>query len=200
MAYTKKKLSDCIQLLADLHDAGKVPTGTTQKSLWIRHINAGINYCASRIGVKTSGNFTTVSGSVALPDSFVSVDMVFLSSGIELKKLAHKEAIGVTGNYYYISGDYFNGYNLVILTGTDDTITMFYKFRVEEISADSDICKIPDFEAPVFYAYSRLRDSETDPIEDSKKYMGLCEDRIKQMKSDKEENELDFVIKIQQNA
>ena len=143
---------------------------------------------------------TTASGSVNLPTDFSSIRRVFKSDGTELSKVSAEMAVGNTGDYFYIGGDFFSGYTLNVLTGIDDTFTVFYLFRPEEIASDSDICKIPDYEAPVFYAYSRLRDSETDPIEDSDKYMDMCEKRIKKMRSEKEENETYVQFKLQAGA
>ena len=184
--YTKKTLLDLKQSLADKHDSGILPTSSATLSFWTRLFNAGQDYCASKLRPIKSVSLTTVSGTVALPDDFLFPIRVKDSDNVELPILNREDqdSVGTSApaSCYWIDGNHFDGFTFN--TSTDETYTMYYAYKVSEMSSNTDVCIIQDPEAVVFYAYSKLRKSETDPLEDADAAMGECERRIDIMVSD----------------
>lgn len=198
MAYTKKTLASLKQSLADKQTSGKLPTKADTLSLWIRILNEGVAYCTDKLRLLKSTSLTTVSGTIALPDDFITINKVITSGGVELKQISRDQSIAVEGLYFWITGNHTDGFSLN--TTSDETYTVFYSFRPEEMDADADVCIIPDPEAVVCYAYSRLRDSQSDPFEDSQKYMDECNNRLDQIIDQDQINDRQFGFYLQANA
>ena len=186
MAYAVKTLADLKQALADKISAGVLPTASGKLAYWIRMLNDGQQYCADHLRMTKSTSLTTSSGTIALPDDFVVIDSVFLD-GQPLKQISKEGSQLADGLYYWISGNHLDGFALN--TPDDDTYDVFYVFRPAEMAADADECIIPDPVAVVCYAYSKLRMSQTDPLEDADKEMGECTRRLLKMESDVSFNE-----------
>ena len=178
MAYTKKTLADLWQSLADRHDNGTLPTDSATISLRTRLLNKGQAYCADRMRITKSTSLTTSSGTIALPDDFLVIDKVFIGDQeygqVDQEDIAHQN-----GLVYWITGNQFDGFNLN--TVDDDTFTVKYSFKPAEMTTSTDVCFIPDPEAVVAYAYSFLRQSETDPVGDADKSLKECDSRITEM-------------------
>ncbi len=99
---------------------------------------------------------------------------------------------------YWISGNHTDGFTLN--TKTDDTFTVYYAFRPEDMDTDADICVIPDPEAVVAHAYAFLRKSETDPLEDADKSLQECDSRLAEIISAKRINENFGGFDLMENA
>lgn len=178
--YTRHTLSDCKQSLADRHDNGTIPTNTTILARYVRLINRGVEYCADRMRIPKSTSVTVTSGVGTLPDDFIVIDSIF--NGTTEYAMVDPEYIpGHQGNVYWITGNQTSGF--ILNTPIDGSFTVNYSFRPAPMASDSDICLIPDIEAPVAYAYSYLRQGESDPFEDSDKALQECDSRIKEMNS-----------------
>jgi hypothetical protein len=198
MPYAKKTLADLKQYLADKYSAGVVPSDVTKLAYWVRRLNEGVNYCAERLDLVKSTSLTTVSGTIALPDDFVSVKDVVSPDETHLSQISKEFAANATGTVYWITGNHLDGFALN--TTEDTTYTVFYSFRPPELSADSDVCIIPDPLAPVCYAYSKIRMSESDPLEDAQSALDECDERMDKIVGDQSLNDGGIRITIQQNA
>lgn len=179
MVYTKKTLSDCLQSLADRHDNGVLPTAANILSFYTRQLNRGVNYCADKMRLEKEATVTVASGVGNLPDDFLVVNLVMDSDNTILIPVAPDDVYGQVGKTYWITGDHFNGF--VLNTNTDGDYTVRYAFKPAEMSANSDVCIIPDIEAPVAYAYAMIRKGESDPFEDSTTSLQECDARLLEM-------------------
>lgn len=179
MAYTQASLSTLQQSLADRHDSGVLPTSSTVLAFWTRLLNRGQEYCADRMRLEKSTSLTTTSGSVALPDDFVIVNRVYNDDEEEYTQVDKDAKINQEDLAYWITGNHADGFTFNV--PNDDTFTIYYSFKPVPLSSSSDVCAIPDPEAVVAYAYSMLRKSETDPIEDADSAMAECDARIDEM-------------------
>jgi hypothetical protein len=194
MAYTKYTLADCKQSLADKHDSGTLPTDSATLSYWVRLINQGVKYCADNLRLEKSTQLTTVSGTIALPTDFLVINDVRNSSDIPLEQVSKSDVQSKVGLTYWITGNHTDGFYLN--TPSDETYTIFYSYHVPKMTVDADICIIPDIEAPVLYAYSKLRKAETDPLGDADSSMGEAEMLLKEMQDQLQINDkpLGFTI------
>lgn len=181
MPFTLKTLADCQQSLADRHDNGTVPANTTILARYTRLINRGIDYCADRMRLEKETTVTVTSGVGDLPDDFILVNAVFDSSDNEYFKIGADDVISRVGRVYWVTGNQVDGF--VLNTPTDDTFTVQYAFRPAPLVNTTDVCVIPDIEAPVAYAYAMLRKGESDPFEDAETTLQECDARIKEMNS-----------------
>jgi hypothetical protein len=179
MTYAKATLATLKQSLADRHDGGVLPTSSAILTFWTRLLNRGIEYCADRLRLEKSASLTTTSGSVALPDDFLVINNVYNDEDTLLYQVDKDAVNSQVDLTYWITGNHADGFTLNV--ATDDTFTVYYSFKPSPLSSDSDVCIIPDPEAVVSMAYSLLRKSETDPIEDADSAMQECDSRIMEM-------------------
>lgn len=178
MAYALKTMTDLRQSLADKHDSGVLPTDATTLAYWLRLLNAGQSYCSDKLRLVKSTSLTTVSGTIALPIDFIIVNKVVNESGVEIKQISKDSSVNASGLVYWIKGNQTDGFTLNMPTANDGAYTVWYSYRPAEMSATTDVCVIPDPEAVVYYAYSKLRMAETDPLGDADKSMGECDRRL----------------------
>lgn len=181
MAYTLKTMADLRTSLADKHDSGVLPTDSTTLAYWLRLLNAGMAYCADKLRLVKSTSLTTASGTIDLPDDFILVNRVVNASGLEIQQIGMDDSVGATGLVFWIKGNQTDGFTLNMPTANDGTYTVWYTFRPAEMVNTTDVCVIPDPEAVVYYAYSKLRMAETDPLDDADKSMGECERRLSEI-------------------
>lgn len=175
MAYTKKTYLDLKQSLADRHDSGVLPTASATLSFWGRLLNRGMVYCSDKLRLAKETTLTTVSGTIALPDDFLVMNKVF-KGDVQLSMISADDNEFKVGLVYWITGNHTDGFALN--TTEDETYTVEYSFKPSEMTADADICIIPDPEAVVAYAYAMLRKSETDPIGDADAALAECDTRL----------------------
>ena len=181
MPFTLKTLADLKQSLADRHESnGTLPTSSAVLSYWIRLLNKGIAYCADRLKLTKSTSLITASGTIALPDDFLIIDSVFVDDQ-EYTKVSPFDKLAQVGTSYWITGNQTDGFSLN--SPDDTTFTVSYVFKPEELSSDSDVCIIPDPEAPVAYAYAMIRKAESDPFEDADTALQECDSRLTEIKS-----------------
>lgn len=178
MAFTKKTLLDCKQSLADRHDNGIIPTNTTILSRYVRLINRGVEYCADIMRLSKPVTVTVVSGVGTLPDDFILANSVF-NGEIEYIKVDPEDETIHAGFCCWITGNQTDGF--VLNVPSDGSFTVNYAFRPAPLVSDSDVCIIPDIEAPVAFAYSVLRKGESDPFEDAERSMQECDSRLKEI-------------------
>ena len=179
--YIKKTLTGCLQALADRHESsGVIPASSAVTSLWTRLLNRGVNYCADKLRLTKSTTLTTTSGSVAFPVDFLVRDSVFVDSQeyLQVDPSDETQHVGLT---YWITGNQTDGFTLNV--PTDNTFTVSYSFKPTEMVSGTDVCVIPDIEAPVSFAYSLLRKKESDPFEDADKALQECDSRLKELQS-----------------
>lgn len=181
MAYTPKTLSDMKQSLADRHDNGTVPANATILARYVRLLNRGVEYCADELKYTKEASVVVTSGVGDLPDDFIESKNVFDSSDNEYFPIGQEQVAYRVGLRYWITGNQTDGF--VLNTPTDGTFTVQYAFRPAPLVDNTDICLIPDIEAPVAYAYAMLRKGESDPFEDSELSLQECDDRIAKMAS-----------------
>lgn len=187
MPYAKKTLADLKQSLADKHDSGTLPTDSATLTYWTRLLNEGQAYCADILRLSKSTSLTTSSGTVALPDDFLLINKVVNSDYSELSQISFEDSSGVEDLVYWIKGDHTSGFSLN--TPDDATYTVFYAYRPSPMSGATDVCIIPDPEAVVLYAYSKLRKAETDPLGDADSSMGEARKRLDELVSQYQMNE-----------
>jgi len=180
MAYTKKTLADCLQSLADRHDNGTVPAASATVARYTRFINRGVLYCADRLRMSKKTTIVVTSGVGALPDDFILMNSVFLST-TQISIVDADDGPKQVGNVFWITGNQTDGF--VLNTPSDGTYSISYAFRPADMSSNSDVCLIPDIEAPVAYAYAMLRKGESDPFEDAQTSLQECDSLIKEMQS-----------------
>lgn len=181
MAYTALTLLDCKQSLADRHDNGVVPTNSTVLARYVRLINRGIAYCADQLRLTKTVALVVTSGVSSFADDFNIIQSVFDADGNEYLKVDPEDQSVQSGLVYWITGNQTDGFTLN--TPTDGTYTVSYIFRPAPLVDNTDVCVIPDIEAPVAYAYAMLRKGESDPFEDSDKSLQECDARIREMAS-----------------
>ena len=176
MAFTPKTLTDCHQRLADRHDNGTIPTSSVILAKYTRFLNDGVAYCADKLRLTKTASLTTSSGSVALPDDFLIRDSVFVDD----QEYTLVDPSGShEGFVYWITGNQTDGFTLNV--PDDDTFTVTYGFKPAEMVNLTDKCIIPDYLAPVAYAYSFIRASESDPFEDADKALQECDTRLNEI-------------------
>lgn len=180
MPYTIKTLTDCHQRLADMHDNGVIPTSSVILAKYTRFINDGVAYCADKLRLTKTASLTTSSGSVSLPDDFLIRDSVFVGDQ-EYEQVDPSDIPLHTGYVYWITGNQMDGFKLNV--PDDDTFSVTYGFKPAEMVNLTDKCIIPDILAPVAYAYSFIRRSESDPFEDADKSLQECDTRLKEIQS-----------------
>lgn len=200
MPFTVKTLADLKQSLADRHEAGELPTESYILSYWTRLLNRAKDYCADRLQLTKSTSLTTSSGTIALPDDFMTVIDVVDSN--EMKwMLIPKENSDYAGPYcYWITGNQDSRFSLNTATGYDQTFTVYYSYRPGDMSSDSDECVIPDSEAVVARAYGMLRMAEFDPAEDADKAINECERRLDEIIAQRNSNDGPQGFTLQANA
>jgi len=192
--YTQAKLSDLKISLADRHDGGTLPTDTPTLTLWTRIFNRAQEYCANALGLKKEDTITTTSGVGTLPDDFRAVIEVYDSGDNLMTQVSSNDINNQNGGTYWITGDH-TGFSLN--TVSDDDYTVKYTYYPAPLVNDSDECVIDDPEAVVAYAYSMIRKSETDPIGDAQEAMIECNSRLKQMKSDYDNNNANTEMSVE---
>lgn len=200
MPYALKTLGDCLQSLADRHDAGTLPTSSSTISYWTRLINKAQNYCADRLRLLKTTTLTTVSGVIDFPDDFMVISNVVDSDNRSWSLIPSDESENAFGTVYWITGNQVDGFTLNIPSGTDYAFTVYYSFRPAEMSANADVCVITDIEAVVSRAYGMLRMAETDPLEDADKSFGECDRRLSEIEMQKNSNEGGMSFTLQENA
>jgi hypothetical protein len=176
--FTPKTLTDCYQRLSDRHDNGTVPASSAILAKYTRFLNDGVAYCADKLRLTKTATLTTTSGSVALPDDFLIRDTVFVG---DQEYTLTDPAVLKTGYVYWITGNQTDGFTLNV--PDDDTFTVSYGFKPAEMVNLTDVCIIPDYLAPVAYAYAFIRKSESDPFEDSDKALQECDTRLQEIQS-----------------
>ena len=181
MPYTKKTLADLKQSLADRHDSGTLPTAAATLTFWTRLLNRGVNYCADKLRMEKNADFITASVTIALADDFLIVNRVYNADNTEYAHADKDDVLSHTGHVFWITGNQYDGYYLN--SPADETLTVYYSFKPVEMSLDADKCIIPDPEAVVAYAYSFLRKSETDPIEDADAALQECDTRLAEIQA-----------------
>ena len=199
MAYAKHTLGDILLSLSYRYGESAIPsTGIDNRKYWI---NRGVEFCVDQLKMKKTASVTVVDGTANLsvttanpaPD-FKSVFQLRDSSGNEYLLVTEEEYESTdnptTARVFCISGSHKDGY--VLKAKNDDTYTLWYRFHISPMTATTDECVVPDPEAVVAYAYSQLRMSETDPLEDAEKNMDECRERIAAMAEDLNKNEGDL--------
>lgn len=181
MPYVKKTLGDLKQSLADRHDSGVLPTSSVTLAYWTRLLNRGLAYCSDKLRLMKSTSLTTSSGTIALPDDFLTISRVYDASENELAQVDQDDIPMQVAGTFWVTGNHFDDFNLN--TTEDKTYTVEYTFRPAEMVNNTDECIIPDPEAVVAYAYGMLRKSETDPIEDADDALRECDSRLMEMQS-----------------
>jgi hypothetical protein len=78
----------------------------------------------------------------------------------------------------------------VLFTSGDYVVN--YTFKPSSLVNNTDICIIPDIEAPVAYAYAMLRKGESDPFEDAETSLDEVDARIVEMSSTVDNNSGDI--------
>jgi len=195
--YAKKTLLDLQQFIADKHDSGTLPTDTSTLSYWTRLLNNAQDYIADRLKLVKDTDLTTVSGTIALPDDFVSIKKV-INDDVVIAQIDKENANGLTGNIYWLKGNHKDGYSLN--TPEDDTFTVYYVYNLAPLTLNTDECIIPDPMAVAIYAYAKLRQAETDPLEDANQSLGEAEARIIEMIGDGITNNGDLAFTFNTNA
>jgi len=198
MSYTKKTLLDLQQYLADKHDSGSLPTDSSTLAYWTRLLNNAQDYIADRLKLVKSTDLTTVSGIIALPDDFISIKSVIVDDEIELAQIDKEDSGGVTGNVFWITGNHYDGFSLN--TPNDDDYEVFYVYNIDPLVNTTDICIIPDPITVAIYAYAKLRQAETDPLEDANQSLGEAEARIRSMIENRVTNDGDLSFTLNENA
>ena len=198
MAYTKPTLATLKQSLADRHDGGDLPTDSTTIALWVRIFNRGVQYCINKLKITKSAILTTVGKTVALPDDFIRFERVLDSDGNSLSLITAEESGKATGLVYWITGNFADGFYLNTLE--DKTYTVYYAYRPSPMSDDADICPFPDEEAIVSYAYGMIRNSESNPFDDSGQALAEVDARLREIASDYNINEQPLGFKLAKNA
>lgn len=186
MPYTKKTLADLKQAFADKYAAGVVTADTTKLARWVRALNEGVAYCADRLGLIKSADLTTVSGVIALPDDFIEVEEVANAAGTPLDQVPQRY-YPKSGFIYWITGNQTDGFDMN--TTSDETYTVYYRYRPAEMTTNTDVCVIPDPMAVVCYAYGKIRQSESDPLEDAQDNLDETETRLDKIISDQQTND-----------
>lgn len=200
MAFTVKTLADLKQSLADRHDAGVLPTDTATLNYWIRLLNRAKDYCADRIKLTKSTSLTTVSGVIALPDDFIILNKVMDSGGNIIPIISKEDSPFVGTISAWVTGDQDSRFSLNVYGTPNETFTVYYTWRPEDMDADADECVIPDPEAVVAFAYANLRMSETDPLGDADKSFAECERRLNEMEYQRNINDGPQGFTLQANA
>ena len=180
MTYAKATLATLKQSLADRHDGGVLPTSSAILTFWTRLINRGVEYCADRLRLEKSKDYTTSGGTVALDSDFLIVNNVYNGDVLMYQVDKDRKEDQISGTYW-ITGNQTDGFYLN--TPADADYTVYYSFKPSPLVNDSDVCIIPDPEAVVAYAYGMLRKSETDPIEDADSALQECDSRLLELQS-----------------
>jgi|WetSurMetagenome_2_1015567.scaffolds.fasta_scaffold162069_2 hypothetical protein len=181
MPYAKKTLTDLKQSIADRHDSGILPTSSVTLAFWTRLLNRGQAYCADKLRLLKSTTLTTSSGSVSMPDDFLTISRVYDSSENELAQVDQEDLACQVAGTFWITGNHFDDFKLN--TTEDKAYTVEYTFRPAEMVNNTDECIIPDPESVVSFAYAMLRKSETDPIGDADAALQECDSRLNEMQS-----------------
>lgn len=200
MAYTVSDLGDLKQALADKISAGVVPTTSTTLAYWTRMLNKGKDYCADRLKLTKSASITTSGGSVTLADDFLSDVRLVDSNDLTWELIPQEQSDSAGALKYWITGNQDSRFALKTATGYDQTFTHYYVYRPGDMSSDSDECVIPDPEAVVCYAYSKLRMAQTDPLEDADKEMAECNRRLDEIIYQRNINDGGTNFTLQANA
>ena len=200
MAYSKPTLATLKQSLADRKESGDLPTDSATLALWIRTFNRAVEYCLTRVGITQSTSLTTASGTIALPDDFVTVVKVLDASDNEYAQIGLEDSDSAsTGDQvYWISGDFASGFYLN--SPDDEALTVYYTYRPSPMTTDTDECPFPDEEAVVSYAYGMLRKAESDPFEDANASLAETESRLQEIKAQFNVNEGLPELKLPNNA
>lgn len=200
MSYAVKTLADLKQSLADRHDNGTVPTNTTILAKYVRLLNRGVEYCTDRMRIRNTSSVVVTSGVGTLPTGFIIANSVFNSGNVELLKVDPEDQSMHTGLVYWIIGNQTDGFTLNV--PTDGTYTVNFAFRPTWLANNTDVCIVPDIEAPVAYAYAMLRKSESDPFEDSESALQECDARIAEMNSSMSINDdaIGFTMDFEENT
>ncbi len=200
MSYSNPTLSDLKISLSDRHDSGDLPTDSATLSLWTRLFNRAVEYCITRLGISKSTTLTTVSGTIALPDDFVSIEKVLDSADNEysLIGLDESDASSTGDKVFWVSGDFASGFYLN--SPDDEALTVYYTYRPSPMVNDTDTCPFPDEEAIVAYSYGMLRKSESDPFDDANMALAEAEERLQEISSQYTQNEGQLAIKLPNNA
>jgi len=185
MAFSKTTFNDLKLSLAYRYGETAIPSsGDSNRNFWL---NKAVQYMANKIGLVKKTSLTVSSGSVSLPDDFVSPVKLKDSDDSVFTQVDQEDYDSDVGNTYTIEGNQTDGWTLY--ASSDGTYTLFYKYRPEDMSSDSDVCVIPDGEAVVAYAYGMLRKSETDPLGDAGSALQEAESRLAKMIRDYQETD-----------
>ncbi len=185
MAFSKTTFNDLKLSLAYRYGETAIPSsGDSNRNFWL---NKAVQYMANKIGLVKKTSLTVSSGSVSLPDDFVSPVKLKDSDDSVFTQVDQEDYDSDVGNTYTIEGNQTDGWTLY--ASSDGTYTLFYKYRPEDMSSNSDVCVIPDGEAVVAYAYGMLRKSETDPLGDAGSALQEAESRLAKMIRDYQETD-----------
>jgi len=194
MAYAKATLQDLLQSIADQHDGGNLTTNTGTLGYWTRLLNRAQEYAAGELEVVKKEQVTVASGIYSLGANFRYFDRITTTSGVPLNLISQDQSVGMSGLYYWITGNFFDGY--VLNVPVDGDYILFYPYRVSPMSATTDVCIIPEPEAVWARAYADIRLAETDPLEDAQQFLERSQFLIERMKSDKQKNDQELAFAI----
>ncbi len=189
MTFVPHTLADCKQSLADRHDNGVVPTSSAMLAKYVRLLNRGVDYCADKLKLTKKTTLTVASGVSDLPDDFSLVRSVFVDT-LKYAKVDPEDEAQHIGSVYWITGNQVDGF--VFNTPEDGDYVVNYTFKPSPLVNNTDICIIPDIEAPVAYAYAMLRKGESDPFEDAETSLDEVDARIVEMSSTVDNNSGDI--------
>ena len=188
MTYAKPTFGDMQLSLAYRYGETAIPSsGTANRNYWI---NRGVHYVLDKIKPLKSVSVVVSGGEYNLSATidFKSADKLLDSQSNEYSGVAPDKYAQVEGNWYTID-------NGILKAKSNDTFTMWYRYFPDTLTTTADVCPFTDSEAPVAYAYAMLRKSETDPLEDADKNMTECEERIKLMQINENENNDPLIMK-----
>lgn len=193
MAYAKSTFSQLQLSFAYRYGASSI--AELSNLAQVKHfLNKGVQYCASELKIVKQSTVTVTSGTGTLPTEFKAVERVYDSSNNELKQISKEKSEGVTGLYFWITGNHLDGF--VLNVPADGDYDVYHTFYPSDMVNDADICIIPDAEAVVAYCYGMIRKSETDPLEDADKALSECDNRLTSMKGDMTENDAPLQFEI----
>lgn len=199
MAYSKPTFGQILLSLSYRYGENAVPSaGIDNRKYWV---NRGIEFCAEQLDLKKSVAVTVASGvadlsvsSAGVAPDFKSIIELRDSGGNKYTIVSQEEYQAMSGACCSITGNHADGFTLNVKN--DGDYTLWYRFYTDPLVNDADECIIPDPEAVAAYAYSSLRKSETDPLEDAEKNMDECLERIADMADNINRNEGDLSFRV----
>jgi hypothetical protein len=190
--YAKPTFNEILLSLSYRYGESSVPAaGIDNRKYWI---NRGIEFIVDKLRIRKNVTVTVASGVCSLSATtaepaydFKSFSQLLDSNGQEVPIVDREEYVEQGGQACCITGSHDTGFTLNVKT--DGTYTLYYEFYISPLVNTTDICIVTDPEAVAAYAYSQIRMSETDPLEDAGKNMDECLNRIQRMAEDISRNE-----------